>query len=593
MNFRQILNAVFPPFSEPTREKPRDMLFIAQENPGLTTAFLIGAQHALLILTVVVYSVIAGREVGLSDAELRGFVSLEIVVLGVATFIQSLPTRFGSGHLVVHSPNIIGMGVFIAVATTFGLGAAAGALIISGLVVIFLSNLLPRFQTLFPAEVTGILLVLLGASMVEGGVRRFTGIDAGSIQLDAVFVASATLVTIIAVSIWTSGKVRAFAMFAGLVSGLVVASVTGVFGQKELAVVAEQPLMAFPFGAFEIPSPELVLAALLPILLIEVISAVDSIGTGVAIDRMNNAKWHRAHMPTVSRTVACHGIGVLLHGLTGTMSGGTSSASLGLAHMTGVAARLVGTAAGIILVSIAFIPQVSTFMIQLPQPVVGAIIVYAAGYMVVVGMELILSRLMNHRRSFMVGLSITVGLGVLVLPELTANAPVDLKPILGSALTMGVVTAVILNQIFRIGVSQTGQLELDGFGVTGKATRFLEDCGSSWGARRDVISRAGLSVGEALEVLNSERMVEGPVTLKAKFDEYKLIIALDYKGSRLPLADQGEMDLSTFFEDDDDDDSALDAAMATMSSVLVKNLADKVDSKEQGERAELRLEFSH
>jgi len=250
MKSSKILDAVFPPFSEPKGEKPRDMLFIAQENPGLPTAFLIGAQHALLILTAVVYTVIAGREVGLSDAELRGFISLEIVVLGIATVIQSLPTRFGSGHLVVHTPNIIGMGVFIAVATTFGLGAAAGALIISGLIVIFLSNLLPRFQTLFPAEVTGILLVLLGASMVEGGIRRFTGIDNGVIQMDSVFVGSATLVTIIAVSIWTSGKVRAFAMFAGLVSGLIIAVLAGMFGEQELNVVAEQPLFAFPLGAF-------------------------------------------------------------------------------------------------------------------------------------------------------------------------------------------------------------------------------------------------------------------------------------------------------------------------------------------------------
>jgi xanthine/uracil permease len=591
MNPKNILDAVFPPFSEPKREKPRDMLFIAQENPGLPTAFLIGAQHALLILTTVVYVVIAGREVGLSDAELRGFVSLGIVVLGIATLIQSLPTRFGAGHLVVHSPNIIGMGVFIAVATTFGIGAAAGALVISGLIVIFLSNLLPRFQTLFPAEVTGILLVLLGASMVQGGVRRFTGIETGSIQIDSVLVASATLITIIAVSIWTSGKVRAFAMFAGLVAGLIMAVLTGMFGQEQLNVVAEQPLVALPLGAFEIPTPELVLAALVPILLIEIISAVDSIGTGVAIDRMNNAKWHRAHMPTVSRTVACHGIGVLLHGLTGTMSGGTSSAALGLAHMTGVAARLVGTAAGIVLAASAFIPQVSSFLIQLPQPVVGAIIVYAAGYMIVVGMELILSRLMNHRRSFMVGLSITVGLGILVMPELSANAPDELKPILGSALTMGTVTAIILNQIFRIGVSQTGEVELAGFGAASKATRFLEDKGSAWGARRDVISRAGLSVGEALEVLHSEKMLEGPVTLKAKFDEYKLLLSLSYKGRAFPLADQAHADLSAFFEEDDD--TALDAAMATMSSVLVKNLADKVDSASVGETAELRLEFSH
>jgi hypothetical protein len=40
---------------------------------------------------------------------------------------------------------------------------------------------------------------------------------------------------------------------------------------------------------------------------------------------------------------------------------------------------------------------VAAFIILVPQPVVGAIIVYTAGHMMVAGVELILSRLLNSR----------------------------------------------------------------------------------------------------------------------------------------------------------------------------------------------------
>ncbi|TNF99932.1 MAG: hypothetical protein EP297_04660, partial [Gammaproteobacteria bacterium] len=496
-------------------------------------------------------------------------------------------------YLIVHNPSVISMASFIAVAGAFGIGAAVGGVLLAGIVIIFFSSLLPKLQTLFPAEITGVLLLILGLSMVEGGVRRFTGIDNGSIDIPTVLVASATLGTIVFLAIWTSGRVRVFSVAAGIVAGLIVAAITGQFGSKELAIVADEPLFAFPFGAYDIPSPKLIIAAAIPILIIEIINAVDSIGTSVALDKMNNAKWSRPDMKLVGRTVTCHGIGVLMNGLTGTLPSGTSSANIGLVAVTGVAARIVGITAGLMLVMMAFLPQVSTFMTLMPSAVIGALVIYTAGYMMVVGMELILSRLLNSRRQFLIGLSVTVGMSLLVVPELVAGVSQDFKPVLGSALTMGVLTAVVLNQIFRIGIAQRAEIELSGLGASAKAARFLEDCGLDWGARRDVINRAGLSVGEALEVLRTEDMIKDSVILRASFDEYKVKLVLDYEGKALPLGEDFEVDLQAFMEDEEGGEDALDLAMAKMSNALIQNLADIVSSNEKDDRAELHLQFSH
>jgi xanthine permease XanP len=312
----------------------------------------------------------------------------------------------------------------------------------------------------------------------------------------------------------------------------------------------------------------------------------------VAIDKLNDAKWRRSDLPMIGRLVMCQGIGVLLNGLTGTPSTVTNSANIGLAHSTGVAARRVGIAAGVIFILVACLPMLSTFITIIPRPAMGAIIVYTAGFLMVAGMQMILSRMINNRRMFMVGLSITVGAAIILMPELTSTVPANLKPILGSGLTMGVLTAVILNLIFRIGIVKTGQIMLTGPEDSAKATRFLEDCGVSWGARHDVITRAGESLAEALEALFEAKLMDGPAALIATFDEYKVALALNYPGRGISFAGTRTVDLKKLMEDGGSD-AALDAAMSNISLKLIQKLADVVKCDESGDRATLHLQFSH
>lgn len=589
-----MFNKFFPAFKDNVkREKPRDMLYIVDDQAPKSTVIIVGLQHVLVLLMGTIVVAMTGKAIGMEGSELRGFVTMTIVVLGVVTLLQGLRTRFSSGHLVTHTPSYVSASIFAIVATHFGVDAAAGALILSGIIVILLSRYLSKLQFAFPPEITGILLVLLAMSIVEKGVSRFTGLVGSSIDLNAVIIASSVLGAIVGFSVWANDKVRVLAVLIGVILGLMVAVLLGDYGGEQLAVVARQPLISFPFFAYDLPTPTLVLAATVPILIIELISAIYSIGTGVAIDKMNNAQWRRADMPMISRLVSCHGIGVLLNGLTGTIASGTSSASLGLAHATGVATRNVAVVAGITLIVISLLPQIAAFIILLPQPVMGAIVVYTAGYMFVAGVQLILSRMINSRRKFMIGISMVIGSSIILMPELTADVPQNLKPILGSGLSMGVLTAIILNLLFRIGVAKQSEIALAGNKVGSQITEFLEECGANWGAREDVISKASTAAGEALEELNRAKLIQGAAKLKAYFDEYKLILTLTYPGKKMSIEPQKQLDLDALLDEDGDGDDGLDAAISNISGLLIKNLADKVTSSEVSGRSELKLVFVH
>ena len=591
---KHLFDLFLPPFVDSPRVKPREMLYVAHETPPWPTVVVAGLQHALVAMMLVVYLVIAGTDIGLSAGALRGFVTLGVLIMGLSTLLNGLTTRVSAGHLLVIIPGTMTMMVFIPVAKTLGLGAAAGGVFIAGIVVFLLGRFLPRLRVLFPPEVTGVLLLLLGMSLLPGGVRRCTGLAEGGvtpIQMDHVLIAVAALVTITSVAVWASGRLRVLGLGIGAAAGCLVAALTGHFGAGQLAAVAGQPLFSLPVGDYPLPTLTWVPGAIIPLVFCIIIGAVDEMGCGVVIDRMNNDQWKRPDMPMLGRLLSGIGICISLSGLAGTLTTGCSSANLGLAHATGVAARRVAVATGLLLIVAAFLPRLAMFIIKLPAAVVGAIMVYTATYMMVAGAELVVVRLLNGRRRATVGFGLAAGMAVMLVPELTAAVPLDLKPLLGSGLIVGVSMAMVLNLVFRIGVSKSGALQLGGTNPAEQAARFLENCGADWGARRDVITRAGLVAGEALEALTAAGLIKGAARLTASFDENRLALTLEYPGRAWQSVEARPVDWDAVLEKGSG--AELDDAMKVVSSNLICKLADRVESGEKNGRGRLRLVFDH
>ena len=593
MEWKTTIDRFFPPFAEPAREKPRELLYLAQENPPLMSTLALGLQHALVALSLVIYLVIVGKAMALPDEALQNFISLGIVVMALGTLLNCLTTRMSAGHLIVQVPAVLTMAVFIAVVADYGLNAAAGGVLVSGVCVFLLGRFVNRLQILFPPEVMGVLLVLLGISLLPGGFDRSAGLaGAEVIQTDSALIAASTLATITALTVWASARVRVLAVFVGISVGLLVSALVGQFGAQEVHTVASQRAFALPFGDYTLPTPSVVWGATLPLLLVVIISAVNKVGAGVVMDKMNDKHWVRPDLPMIGRLLYGQGLMHILSALTGTLPTNFSSANVGLTHATGVASRRVGVGAGVSLLIVAFLPRVIEFFILLPQAVVGAILIYTAAYMIVSGIELIMSRLLNSRRRATVGFSLAVGCAVFTVPELTAFVHPQLRPILGSGLVLGVSFATLMNLLFRIGITCHAKQLLDAAHPGAQAQTFLEDCGADWGARRDVIARAGLAVAEALEALQTARVMNGASTLEASFDEYKLILKLVYPGREFGMTSHQQIDWQALLETEDND-AEVEQAMSALPALLIRSWADEVDSGESEGNAWLRLQFDH
>ncbi len=486
--------------------------------------------------------------------------ALSILVMGIGTLLNGLTTRCSAGHLLVVFPGPLIMAVFIAVVHAAGPGAAAGGALISGLALLVLGRFLPALRWLFPAEVSGVLLMLLGLSLIPIGINRSFGLGDGTgnhVDLASVSIAISTLGTIIALLVWSVGRARPLALFIGAAAGLLVAILTGQFGTNELSQVAAVPLVVIPGDHYRPPPPTWQVATIVPYLLTSIMVAVNTVGGGIVIDKMNDAQWRRPDLPMIGRLLNGLGLCHLLSGFTGTPTLAISSVNLGLTHATGVAARRAGVVAGLMIMALAFLPAVTTFITLLPKPVIGAFLIYTAAYVMVSGAELILSRLLNARRRATVGLSLVAGAAVFMVPALTDTIPLSLKPILGSGLVVGVCCAMLLNLIFRLGIARQVECTLDAPRPAAQASRLLEESGADWGARREVIQRATLVVDEALEVLRREGVMAGPARLMVHFDESTLKLTLDYPGQAIPLEADHPVYLRALL-DSDQDETALD-----------------------------------
>ncbi|MBP0446521.1 purine/pyrimidine permease [Roseomonas sp. SSH11] len=588
---KSLLDRFLPPPAPPKRHRPEELLYAIDEAPPRGLTFSMGLQHAALSLMFILYALVAAQGIGLGPAETNAFVSATIFLLGAATLLQAVPSRLGAGMLLVAIPAPAKLPIFIGVVGAYGLGAAMGATIVSAVAAILFARMIPRLRAFFPPEVLGVVVVMLGLSLVGAGLSRGVGLSVtGAVSGAALASAAATIACIIAASLWGPPGLRRLAVVVGAAAGTVVALLAGAAQPGGAAALSSLPMLAMPILGRELPAPEFLLVPIAVFLVSQLIGVMDVFGSVLSMDKMNDARWRRVDMTLVARAVTALGLMHILQGFAGVLASAISSANLGLAHATGITAWRVGMAAGVVLMVVAFVPPITGLIALTPAPVIGGILIYTASYLIVAGMGLATSRMMNTQRSFTVGLALVCGTGVMLVPALAEASPDWSRIIVSSGLTMGSVAAVGLNAVLRIGVKRTAELSLDPKDETRAAAEFLEQQGRAWGARAEVVVRAGVALGEALEALRQSG-VDGPVRLSASFDEFNLRCRLIHAGRALPLGGGAAPDARTLLEADEGD--ALDAAMRRVSATLIARLADRVRAVERNGTAEVIFDFEH
>ena len=432
-----------------------DLIYRLEDEPGFLEATFAGIQHVLAsFVGIITPTLIIGGVLGLGE-HVPYLISMALIVSGVATFIQAArPLGIGAGLLCVQGTSFAFLSSVLAagfIAKSKGggpediLALIFGVCFLGAFVEIFLSQIIGRLKNVVTPLVTGIVITLIGLSLIKIGMTDLAGghkaKDLGSLQ--NLMLGGTVLVTVIIMNQMRSKWLRISSIAIGLVVGFAIAI---VLGKVNFSNLASLPIISIPvpfkFGfAFD-------WGAFLPIALIYVITTIETTGdiTANCVISGEPIEGER-YLKRVKGGVLADGVNSMIAAAFNTFPNTTFSQNNGVIQLTGIASRHVAYYIAAILIILGLFPIVGGVLQHMPKPVLGGATLVMFATVAAAGIKILKRVPLNRRNMMIIAVSFGLGLGVMMVPEVVSNFPKVAKNIFGSAITTGGLAAVFLNWI--------------------------------------------------------------------------------------------------------------------------------------------------
>ncbi len=566
-------------------KKPPHIAYAVEDRPPLAVTVLSGLQHVGIIAIALVYPLILSREAGLALGETADVLAATMLILGLGAVLQSLPRgALGAGYLCPPVCTAAYLGPAVLAVKTGGVSLAFGMLAFGGLVEVALSRLLRPLRPYLPPEISGLVVVLIAVALGSLAFRSLLGIGMPQPEhLPHFLVAAVTLGTMVGLSVWSRGIPRIFCALIGMAVGYAAAVANGALTAADLETVQAAPLVSPPGFAAHGWSWHASLA--IPFAIAALANCVRTIGDVTICQKINDADWVRPDMRSISGGALANGVTNVLGGIVGAHGVSTYTSSVGLAAATGVTSRQVGYAIGGIFILLAFMPKASAVFLVMPAPVIGAATLFTSAIIFINGLQIITSRLLDSRRTFVIGLAFMAAMAIELYPSFFGALPAATNVFFGSSLVLGTVTALLLNLVFRLGVRKTQRLVVDPRHVDPAAIEaFMETHGAVWGARRDVIDRAGFDLAQSIETIVDSGVATGPLEVEASFDEFSLDLQVSYDGPPLELPEVRPSNEEIMASED---------GARRLAGFMLRRHADRVQATQHAGRSTILFHFDH
>jgi len=408
----------------------------------------LGIQHVLAMYAgAVIVPLIVGGALKFSGEQLTYLVSIDILMCGLATLLQVWQNRFfGIGLPIVLGCTFTAVGPIIAIGGQYGLSAVYGSILISGLIVILISQFFGKLIKFFPPVVTGSVVTVIGITLIPVAMNNIAGgqgsPDFGSIS--NISLAFGTLLFIILLYRFTKGFIRSISILLGLVVGTLAAS---LMGKVNFTAVADASWfhMVRPFY-FSTPSFEL--TPIITMTLVAIVSLVESTGVYFALSDITGKKLTEKDL---SKGYRAEGLAIILGAVFNSFPYTTFSQNVGLVQLSGVKTKNVIYTVGGILIALGFVPKIGALTTVIPTPVLGGAMVAMFGMVIAYGIKMLSNvEFASQENLLIIACSVGMGLGVTAVPELFAHLPESVKILTNNGIVAGSFTAIFLNIIFNV-----------------------------------------------------------------------------------------------------------------------------------------------
>lgn len=386
--------------------------------------------------------IVAGA-IGLDDGETAFLLQMALFVAGISTLVQSYPVGPVGGRIpVVMGTSFAFVAGAIAIGRSAGLGTVLGACLVASVVEVAIGAVYPRVKRFFPPLVTGIVVMLIGLTLVPVGIDYAAGGVGAADYGDPVHLALAVLVLVVTIGVHQAS--RGFLSHASVLVGVAVGcGAATALGRLDVSGAASASWFELP----RLLPTELSfdLAAILTFAFVYVVSTLETVGditgTLAAVDREPTDR-------EMSGGLIADGVMSGIATLFGTLPNTSYSQNVGLVNFTGVASRHVTAWSGGFLVVMGLMPKVAAVFAAIPKAVIGGAGLVMFGMIFASGALIVQRGVVLDRRSMAIlAVGIGLGLGVELRPAALAQLPEGLATFLGSGLVTGGLGAMLLEAV--------------------------------------------------------------------------------------------------------------------------------------------------
>lgn len=432
--------------------KPNGLIYGLNDRPPLRETVFAVLQHLLAIFVAIITPpLIIANAIQLDQETTSFLVSMSLMVSGVATFIQCRRLgKIGCGLLCIQGTSFSFIGPIITAGLAGGLPAIFGATVAGSVVEMFVSRILKYARRIITPLVSGIVVTLIGMSLIKVGIISCGGGNASAPDFGSLQNIGIALMVLVLIIIFNRSSNR-FLRMGSIVIGLIVGyAVSWWLGMVDFSSIQSYAGINYPqpfkYGlSFDFSS-------ILGLGLVYLITSIEAYGDITANSLISEEPVEgETFIQRAEGGILADGFNSMIAGLFfSSFPNSIFAQNNGMIQLTGVASRYVGYFIAALLIILGVFPAIGNVFSLMPAPVLGGATLLMFGTVAAAGIRIIASQTINRKATLVMAISFAMGLSVEMVPDILKQLPDSLQSIFSSGITTGGLTAIITNMVIRI-----------------------------------------------------------------------------------------------------------------------------------------------
>ncbi|KAB2337718.1 uracil/xanthine transporter [Cytobacillus depressus] len=414
-----------------------------------------GLQWLFFIFTnIVVIPITIGAAFDLSPSKIVNLLQLSFIVTGLACIVQAF---LGHKRAIMEGQSGLWWGVILTLSTTAAaqgmpLDVLGGSLTVGVLITSILTLLIgitgagPHLAKLFKPAAMGVFMFLFGCQLIGIFLKGMLGIPFGTqtqgaqIDLGVSLLSIITVILIIIISVKAPPSLRRYGLLIGIIVGWAVYAL--VFNTPESVEQAS----SFRIELFPLGKPAWDMGIIVTTVLAGLLNASNTFGSLKGTESMYNIVTTKSEY-RASFTIT--GIFTLIAGLFGLVPYSPYVSSIGFLNQTGIYKRMPFILGGFMFLVMGLIPPIGHFFSKLPLSIGSAALFVSYSLLLISSLNFFKQVEFNTLNAYRSAVPLFVGIIIMTLPaSYFVSIPSVIRPFLSSGLLVGIILALILENLF-------------------------------------------------------------------------------------------------------------------------------------------------